>query len=88
MGGDVQGPDQRVGPGAERGRVTHPEIRIGDPSLTWLPYPYLSHYVRVRNTPGDLSPEKIRELDQLLQRGDHLNILKTRACYTLKYLDS
>lgn len=38
-----------------------------------------------RNAEGQLSSEETTELDQLLEQVDQLNILKTRARYTLKH---
>lgn len=37
-----------------------------------------------RNTEGQLSTNELTDLDQLLAQVDNLNILKARACYTLK----
>ena len=39
-----------------------------------------------KNTEATLSTEETHLLDHLLARIDYLNILKTRAKYTLKYL--
>ncbi|HFQ93367.1 MAG TPA: hypothetical protein ENK32_05125 [Anaerolineae bacterium] len=41
-----------------------------------------------RNAEGQLSPEETTELDDLLTQIDQLNILKTRARYTLQYYDN
>lgn len=40
----------------------------------------------VRNAASQLVDAELTQLDQLLQRVDHLNILKTRSRYTLHYL--
>jgi hypothetical protein len=40
-----------------------------------------------RNTSSLLSTDEIAELDDLLAKADRLTILKTRARYTLKYLE-
>ncbi len=37
-----------------------------------------------RNNQGALTPDEIDELDQVLQRIDHLNLLKAKARYTLE----
>jgi hypothetical protein len=39
-----------------------------------------------RNAEGELSPEQTTSLDRLLAQIDQLNLLKTRAQYTLQYL--
>ena len=40
-----------------------------------------------RNAEGQLSTAELGQLDQLLSRIDHLNILKARSSYTLSRLD-
>ena len=40
----------------------------------------------VRNAASQLLKAELTQLDQLLQRIDHLNILKTRSRYTLHHL--
>ena len=41
-----------------------------------------------QNQEGQLSDMEQEQLDQLLLRVDNLNILKARACYTLKRLNT
>jgi len=41
-----------------------------------------------RNTESQLSTSELEQLDRLLARIDNLNILKTRARYTLQHLAS
>lgn len=41
-----------------------------------------------RNAEAQLSPEETAKLDRLLEQIDHLNILKTRAKYTLLHQES
>lgn len=78
-------------------RLTHP--RAGDPDLLiGLSQPELhalafcqlatEQQTRLdelleRNSNHTLSPEEIAELDKLLEDIDYLNVLKTRARYTL-----
>jgi hypothetical protein len=41
-----------------------------------------------KNSESKLSPEETAILDQLLTQIDYLNLIKTRARYTLKYLQN
>lgn len=41
-----------------------------------------------RNNQDDLTPSEIDELDQVLKRIDHLNILRAKAQYTLEHLSA
>ena len=58
-------------------------IALGDGLLVPSAQSRLDELLR-RNSAGAVSPQEARELDSLLARIDQLNILKTRARYTLR----
>jgi hypothetical protein len=58
-------------------------IALGDGLLVPSAQGRLDELLR-RNAEGGISPQETRELDSLLARIDQLNILKTRARFTLR----
>ncbi len=65
--------------------LSHPELSaLAESALSLETQTHLTDLLE-RNTEGQLSTNELTDLDQLLAQVDYLNILKARACYTLKY---